>query len=418
MSLPHRTALTGCFAAALLVTGCGDPPTDDARPSADPDTTTTAPGTSSGPDTAPAMEPQEIGPVAMQPLEVDLREPLDAHPLGESLLVAERAGVVEELVANESGGYDVAGVVVDLTEAVGDTSAEKGLLGLTTDPGGEHLYVNHTRADDGATVVAEYTLEGGTGSLRAGRMQELVVIDQPFANHNGGDLAWGPDRMLWVGTGDGGSGGDPDGRAQRLDMLLGKILRIDPSVPGLVPTDNPYADGTGPGGTAEPFIWARGVRNPWRISFDSETGDLWVADVGQNRVEEIDVLRTADDTGRGADLGWDVFEGDERFGDPGPTDGWPDDDAPLVEPVHTYTHDETGGCSVTGGFVYRGTALPGLQGWYLFSDFCDGRLRALAPDGEVVDLGVAGDGVVSINPDEDGEPLVLDADGITRLVPA
>ncbi len=348
----------------------------------------------------------------------DVDAPMDAHPLGTSLLVAERAGTVKELTADGSGGYEVVGTVADLRDEVGSTDSEKGLLGITTDPAGEHMYLNHTRAEDGATVVLEIPLEGEPGSLAGGDPRELLVIDQPFPNHNGGDLAWGPDDKLWIGTGDGGSGGDPGGRAQRLDTLLGKILRLDPALDGsgsdLVPDDNPYADGTDESGDeAEPLIWARGVRNPWRIAFDAGTGDLWVADVGQSRVEEVSVLLAADGTGRGADLGWDRFEGDEEFEDSGPERSWPNDDAPIVDPVHTYDHN--GRCSISGGFLYRAATLGELGGAYLFSDYCDGELWALLPDGGAARLGVSGDRVVSINADENGEPIVLDGDGISRL---
>lgn len=348
----------------------------------------------------------------------DVSDPMDVHPLDGSLLVAERPGRVLELVADGTGAYEVAGTVVDLTDQVGSTEAEKGLLGVTTDPRGEHLYVNHTRADDGATVISELPLEGGPGALTAGDPRDLLVIDQPFANHNGGDLAWGPDNMLWIGTGDGGDADDPDGRAQRLTELLGKILRLDPTLDGtgedLAPGDNPYADGVdGAGGEANALIWARGVRNPWRLSFDPATGDLWVADVGQNEIEEVTVLRAEDGLDPGADLGWDRMEGNSEFSDAGPTDGWPDDDAPVIEPLFTYTHEA--GCSISGGFVYHGSALPQLEGRYLFSDYCSSEIHSVDQQGTPATLGVTGAAVVSINPDENGEPLVLDDEGIRRI---
>ena len=394
---------TVLLATVLLGTVCGD-------------------GEGRGPTTSDAPVAAEL---SLTELGVELDAPLDAHPVGTSLLVAERAGLVRELVPDGEGGYRDGGTVVDVRDEVGSTDSEKGLLGVTTDAAGGRMYLNHTRAEDGATVILELPLGGGPGALEAGEARELLVIDQPFANHNGGDLAWGPDDMLWIGTGDGGSADDPGGRAQRLDTLLGKVLRLDPSLPGagadLAPADNPYAAGNGPAG-ADPLIWARGLRNPWRISFDTGlaadpgTGDLWIADVGQNRVEEVSVLRADDGLGRGADLGWDRLEGDEPFPGAGPTDGWPEDGARVVDPVHTYGHGP--GCSVTGGFVYRGSALPELDGHYVFSDYCDGTLRALAPDGDQVDIGVSGEGVVSVNPDPDGEPLVLDATGVRRITPS
>ena len=367
-----------------------------------------------------AARPTESVSIELSDTGAEVSAPMDVHPLGDSLLVAERSGRVVELTDDGDGGYETAGTVVDLTDAVGSTDAEKGLLGVTTDPDGSHLYVNHTRSGDGATVILQMPLGGEPGNLTAGDQRELLVIDQPFANHNGGDIEWGPDDMLWIGTGDGGAADDPDGRAQRLSDPLGKILRLDPSLEGsgsdLAPSDNPYADGTdGAGGDADPLVWARGVRNPWRISFDPPTGDLWIADVGQNEVEEITVLRADEGLGRGADLGWDLREGDREFADPGPSDGWPTDDAPVLEPLFTYSHDE--GCSISGGFVYHGTAVPQLSDTYLFTDYCFSDLQSLSQNGSVEPLELAGESVVSINPDQFGEPLVLDATGISRIVP-
>lgn len=363
----------------------------------------------SAPEPPPSLEDLSV---ALDPLTVDVDSPTDLHAMGESLLVTERDGAVVELRPDGNGDYYVAGEVLDIRSEVGSTDAEKGLLGLTTNPDGTSLYVNHTRADDGATVVAEYSLNGEPGSLSATDRRELVVLDQPFPNHNAGGIVWGPDDMLWFGTGDGGAGDDPEGRAQRLSDPLGKLLRLDPSRAGsgeeLAPPDNPYVDDE----EAYSLVWARGLRNPWRISFDDSTGDLWVADVGQNRFEEISVLRSDAETGRGTDLGWDVFEGDEPLSESGPDNGWPDDDAPLIAPLHTYPHD--GRCSVTGGYLYRGS-IAGLGSAYLFSDFCDGQLWALASDGTAVDLGVSAPEVVSINPDESGEPLVVGSDGLFRL---
>jgi len=398
LSRPGRppTAVVGLAASLValisLVAACGDEPSPGEQQA-----TRTTP-----PPSAPAS-------ITLRALDVPVDFPTDATALpGGSLLVTEKAGRVKELVADGKGDYTVAGTVADVTSAVGSPDSEQGLLGVTTNPDATKMFLNHTRGKDGATVIEEWDLQGTTGSLKASNRRELLVVDQPYPNHNGGDLTWGPDGMLWVGMGDGGDAGDPEGRAQRLDTYLGKILRLDPGRSDLVPADNPYADGGG-----KPLIWARGVRNPWRISFDRSTNDLWIGDVGQDRWEEIDVLRAAEGTGRGADLEWDRKEGKEDFAEPGPTDGWPDDNAAVVEPLHVYEHGDR--CSISGGYVYRGTSLPTLGGWYLYSDYCDAKVRALGQDGADLDLGLVGDKVVSINPDESGEPLVLGASGLSRI---
>jgi glucose/arabinose dehydrogenase len=404
----------GVLASLVLVAGACSSGEDSGSPEITSSTMTTRAGSTNDDSTHDdaTVEPALVSTGA------ELDSPTDAHPGHGSLLVALRAGKVVELTADDDGGYEIAGTVIDLTDQVGSTEAEKGLLGVTTDASGEHLYVNHTRADDGATVIVEFPLEGEPGSLSAGERRQLLVIDQPFPNHNGGDLAWGPDNMLWIGTGDGGAADDPDGRAQRLTDPLGKVLRLDPSLDGagedLAPADNPYADGTdGAGDEANALIWARGVRNPWRISFDSATGDLWIADVGQNEIEEVTVLRADDQLNPGADLGWDRYEGDSEFADPGPRVGWPEDDASVIEPLFTYTHEQ--GCSISGGFVYHGSALPQLENRYLFSDYCNSEIRSVNQGGEHELLGLTGTAVVSINADENGEPLVLDSEGIRRI---
>ncbi len=350
--------------------------------------------------------------------DADVNNPTDVHAVGDSLLVTQRGGRLVELQRGLDGDYEVVGTPVDLSAQVVTTAAEQGLLGVTTDSQRRHLYLNHTRAGDGATVVLEMSLSGQPGPLEATGPRELLVLPQPHDNHNGGDLLWGPDDMLWVATGDGGGAGDPDGRAQRPSDPLGKILRLDPGLPGsgtqLAPRDNPHveAGSTEPAG-ANPLVWARGLRNPWRISFDEATGDLWVADVGQGHAEEVSVLRASDDTGRGANLGWDILEGTREFDATGPRSGWAEAEGQLLDPVLTYGHDD--GCAVVGGFVYRGSDMPAIEGHYLFSDFCTSRVWALTPDGEVLDLGVSGASVVSLNPDETGEPLLVDSRGISRL---
>ena len=281
---------------------------------------------------------------------------------------------------------------------------ERGLLGLAFHPNfpeDPRFFVNYTDLE-GHTVVSSFTAE--TGADRADGDSEVVLlrIDQPYPNHNGGALAFGPDGYLYITTGDGGSGGDPHDNGQRMDTLLGKILRID--VDGgsgdaryAVPPDNPFVDQA----DALPEIWHLGLRNPWRMSFDRETGDLWIGDVGQGSWEEVDVARAG--TG-GLNFGWNRVEGFECF------EGDSCDDPAYTPPVTAYSHDF--GCSVTGGVVYRGTAHPLLEGGYVYSDFCGGNLWVLDPtndgplDGRLV--AETGRDISAIGEDEAGEAYATD----------
>ena len=224
-------------------------------------------------------------------------------PQGEALLVAQRGGVVVQADPEGDGLVAADEVVIDLTELVGSTDGERGLLGLAVAPDGEHLYASYTAADDGASQVDEFELveSGGSWTADPDTRRNLLDVAQPYENHNGGHVEFGPDGMLYLGLGDGGSGGDPEGRAQDPGTLLGKLVRLDPDADPPVPADNPFV-GDDPLG-ARDEIWATGLRNPWRFSFDRDTGDLWIGDVGQDTTEEIDLLPAADGTGRGANLG-------------------------------------------------------------------------------------------------------------------
>jgi glucose/arabinose dehydrogenase len=251
---------------------------------------------------------------------------------------------------------------------------EQGLLGLAFHPSFEEngrFFVDYTDLR-GDTVVSEFRVPRPDASRAdAGSERVLLRVDQPFANHNGGHLAFGSDGYLYVGLGDGGSAGDPMGNGQRLDTLLGKILRID--VDGGregaeygIPGDNPFVGRDG----ARPEIWAYGLRNPWRFSFDRETGALWIGDVGQASIEEVD----RGQAGRGGlNYGWNTMEGSACFQPPSGCD-----ERDLVLPVAEYRHDD--GCAITGGFVYRGSRWPALRGAYLFADYCSGTIWALDAD--------------------------------------
>jgi glucose/arabinose dehydrogenase len=292
------------------------------------------------------------------------------------------------------------------------SGGERGLLGLAFHPKHRQngrFFVNYTRRDDGATVLAEYRRQGL--SLQASTEERtLMVVPQPYANHNGGMVAFGPDGLLYIGLGDGGSGGDPQNRAQNPAELLGKILRIDVdgAPPYAIPSDNPFARAGG-----RPEIFASGVRNPWRFSFDRATGALWLADVGQNKWEEIDLVT------RGGNYGWRIMEGKHCFlsAKDCHVEG-------LIMPVSEYGHDQ-GRCSVTGGYVYRGRNLPALQGSYLFGDYCSGELfvvpveNGVATGSEPRLLRKSKMRISSFGEDETGEVYVVDHRGaLYRLGPS
>jgi glucose/arabinose dehydrogenase len=251
------------------------------------------------------------------------------------------------------------------------SGGEQGLLGLAFPPGysaKRYFYVNYTRATDGATVVSRFAVSATPDLADATSEQVVLVVPQPFANHNGGQLAFGSDGMLYVGLGDGGSGGDPQGNGQNPATLLGKVLRIDVEAgvaPYQIPPDNPFV--AVPAARGE--IWALGLRNPWRFSFDRLTGDLYVADVGQSAWEEINFQAAG--TAGGANYGWNLIEGPACYS---PAVGCVPPSG-YSAPVAYYGHDL--GCSITGGYVYRGPGNPGMQGIYFYGDFCGGRLWGL-----------------------------------------
>jgi glucose/arabinose dehydrogenase len=254
---------------------------------------------------------------------------------------------------------------------------EQGLLSVVIPPGfdvKQHFYVYYTRAADGAIVVARYRVSAGDGNVAdPASEEEILVVPHPgFGNHNGGQLAFGPDGYLYIGTGDGGGGGDPDNNAKNPLSRLGKLLRIDVesgAAPYGIPPTNPFLGMPG----YRPEIWALGLRNPWRFSFDRGTGDLYIGDVGQGAFEEIDFQPAGDPGGR--NYGWNIVEGDSCY--PPGTVGC--NRTGLAFPVFVYDHSL--GCSVTGGNVYRGSAFPSLQGIYLFGDYCSGRIWGMRKNG-------------------------------------
>jgi glucose/arabinose dehydrogenase len=342
--------------------------------------------------------------------------------LGDALYVTGAPGQADRLfVVQQSGririlerGRLLPGSFLDISGRI-SSGGERGLLGLAFHPDyarNGRFYVNYTEPS-GDTRVAEYRRATATRARpSSGRI--LLRIDQPFANHNGGHLAFGPDGMLHVATGDGGSGGDPEGNGQDRSSLLGKILRIDVDArtggrPYGIPADNPFA-----GGGGAPEVYAYGLRNPWRFSFDRTRGDIWIGDVGQNAIEEIDYRPRG--RANGANFGWNAFEGRSRFPGGGPVRG----SAPVA-PVAQYTH--SAGCSVTGGYVYRGARAAGLRGRYVYADFCTGRvwsMRAGPRPGGVRDetgrLGVSLSNVTSFGEGLNGDLYVLANGSLYRFV--
>lgn len=280
---------------------------------------------------------------------------------------------------------------------------EQGLLGLAFHPEyrrNGRFFVNYTRKADGATVIAEY--RRSDLEYRAGHEERvLVLIPQPYSNHNGGMILFGPEGYLYIGMGDGGSGGDPQNRAQNKEELLGKLLRIDVNnrVPYGIPEDNPYVKGE-----ERPEIFAKGLRNPWRFSFDRETGDLWLADVGQNKWEEINSVK------KGGNYGWRVMEGLHCFSLQEPCSK-----EKFTSPVLEYDH-QGGRCSIIGGYVYRGKANPALVGVYIYGDYCSGELFSVrtAHGGRVVGepwVLKTNAAISSFGEDDTGEIYMVDRKG-------
>jgi glucose/arabinose dehydrogenase len=397
---------------------------------ATPSATPTSSGASAGSEPPPSLapSPSPISSAVGDPSAVTSRLETVATGLEAPVLVTGSGDGSGRLFALEQGGririvQDGAlrpEPFLDLSDHV-LSGGERGLLGLAFHPGYDgstepRFYVDYTDRD-GNTVIAEYrTADGTPNRADPGSARVLLRVKQPFANHNGGGLAFGPDGDLYIGMGDGGSGGDPQGNGQRLDTRLGKLLRIDVDartggLPYAIPADAPYAGR--PDAAAE--IWAFGLRNPWRFSFDRATGDLWIGDVGQGSWEEIDRATRASGGGRGTNFGWNRMEGRHCY-----PSGDPCDIPGLALPVAEYAHDV--GCAVTGGYVYRGAASPALAGVYVFGDYCSGRIWGLSSGGpdrqDPVLLLDPGARVSSFGEDDAGELYLTDlaAGSIQRLI--
>ncbi len=353
------------------------------------------------PVTPPATATDSVG---LREIVSGLSFPLyvTAPPGDPRLFVVEKTGAIR-IVQN---GSLAARPFLDLSGTVSN-GGEQGLLGLAFDPHyatSGRFYVDYTDRN-GDTRIARYRVSADAGAADPASAEILLTIEQPYSNHNGGQLAFGPDGYLYVGMGDGGSGGDPQGHGQNPDDLLGSLLRLDVSgASGYTsPGNNPYAHGGG-----RPEVFSIGLRNPWRFSFDRSNGDLYVADVGQNEREEVDVSPAASGGGRGLNYGWNRMEGTSCYQSSCDRGG-------LTRPVTEYTHAD--GCSITGGYVYRGRALPALAGTYFYADFCSGLVRSFryaggrATDAREWPMLKPGGQVTSFGEDASGELYVTVADG-------
>lgn len=352
-----------------------------------------------------------VGPPAregarLQQVAAGLSSPLYlTAPAGDPrLFIVEKTGrirIVKDGVLLEAPFLDLSAWV--------SAGSEQGLLGLAFDPeyATNGRFVIHYTDLPGNTVLSRFQVSTDPDVADPVSEQLILGVVQPFFNHNGGQVAFGPDGFLYLGLGDGGGGGDPLGNGQDLSDLLGSILRIDVRAgdPYTVPADNPFVGSP----VALPEIWSYGLRNPWRFSFDRANGDLYIGDVGEVQREEIDVSTAADGAGRGVNYGWNVMEGFQCFQVSGC------DRTGLTLPVLEYSHQE--GCSITGGYVYRGSAIPDLQGHYFYADFCQGWVRSLRyAGGAVTDQAswptlIPGGPILSFGEDSAGELYILQAGG-------
>ena len=410
------------FAFALLLAACGDGGNGGG-------------GTTAISAACPATQTQAIAPappsgapppgiaLRLEPI-INLSFPLFlSAPPGDTsrLFVVEKGGMIK--IVNRATNLLIE-TFLDISGLV-STGGEQGLLGLAFDPqyaANRRFYVSYTDAG-GTSVVARYLADPNNPDVALNTADRIILtVAQPFANHNGGMIAFGPDNFLYIGLGDGGSGGDPENRAQNPGLLLGKLLRIDvsratqaPEPSYDVPSDNPCVGQAG----AREEIWSIGLRNPWRYSFDRQSGDLYVADVGQSAREEVNVSTSAGGAGRGINYGWKIMEGTLCFplGSMCSTAG-------LTLPAVEYDH-ANGACSITGGYVYRGTlpAVQALQGTYFYADFCAGFVRSFRlVNGQVTEhadwLALRpGGNITSFGEDAAGELYIMTSQGgLFRIV--
>jgi len=399
MSATHRAASPTPTGTASPVPLTDSPLPPSSTPQTPPASSTSLPSVNTIPDP---------GGYAWKRVASNLARPVELTDAGDGsgrLFGVEQAG---KILIIQNGAL-LPAPFLDITDRVGSQGSEQGLLGLVFHPRYKEnglFYVNYTD-QKGNTNIARFQVSADPNLADSSTEKRLLYVSQPFPNHNGGSLAFGLDGYLYIGLGDGGSQGDPHGNGQSLKTLLAKILRIDVDHgdPYTVPADNPFATGGG-----SPEIWAYGLRNPWRFSFDRLTGDFYIADVGQDKYEEIDYLPAG--TPGGTNFGWNFREGLH------PYKGNPPAGVNLQDPVIVYDHNQ--GCAVTGGYVYRGVNLPAWLGVYLYGDYCSGKVWGSLrnPDGTWQDslLFETGFSISSFGEDQAGEIYLIDYQGsIYRL---
>jgi glucose/arabinose dehydrogenase len=385
---------------------------NDDSPAASP---TIPPSPTTVPTTPPESEPSQpaLAAIGLQlvPVAAGFENPVYVTHAGDGsdrLFVVEQPGRIRIV----KDGQVVTQPFLDIVSLITSASLEQGLLSVAFHPdykNNGYFYVNYTDLE-GNTAIARYTVSGNPDVADVNSGKVLLTIGQPYRNHNGGHILFGPDGYLYIAMGDGGSANDPENRAQNLESLLGKILRldVDNADPYGAPPTNPFVGQAG----ARPEIWSYGWRNPWRMSFDSGTGDMYIADVGQNQYEEVHVEKQG--APGGLNYGWRLMEGFHCFN---PADC---DPAALnvVLPVAEYDHGQ--GCSVTGGYVYRGRQFPVLEGVYFYGDYCTGTMWGLRaePDGSwsQAELLRTGSTITSFGLDEAGEVYLVDHNGSVFLI--
>ncbi|WP_417291457.1 PQQ-dependent sugar dehydrogenase [Corallibacter sp.] len=356
--------------------------------------------------------------IDIEPYASGFTNPVSIKHAGDNrLFIVERAGVIK--IVNNDGSTNPT-PFIDINTLVSNSGGERGLLGLAFHPNyltNGFFYVNYIN-NNGDTVISRFVTNPPDGNTANPSTEEiLLTIAQPYSNHNGGDIAFGSDGYLYIATGDGGSGGDPENRSQNLNSLLGKLLRIDVNTASGgnnygIPNDNPFV-GTA---NARDEIWAYGLRNPWRFSFDRQTNDIWIADVGQNDIEEINMVPI---TTAGVNYGWRCYEGNSAYN----TTGCPDVNT-ITFPVSQYSHSGSGAfkCSITGGYRYRGTAQSTLSGLYFFADYCSNEIGILEYNGTTWDMSFtqqySGNNWTAFGEDVDGEIYVagLSSGNIFKIV--